>query len=339
MTKHHFGQFEEQPIDLYTLKNSAGLQVKISNYGATITSIILPDGTDIVCGFDTLNGYFSDAYKTNAPYFGCTVGRFSSRIKDAKFDLNGKTYTLAANNGSHNLHGGIKAFDKSVWNVKEIGENEVEMSRLSPDMEEGFPGNVAVKVTFKLTDDNALHISYQAVPDEDTPISLTNHTYFNLSGFTETIENHKATVNTVLHLKPDASGVPDGEVENIENTPADLSKGKQFKEAFAGLPTGFEHYFLFDNPTSTLTKVAHFEHAASNRSLEISTTEPGMLFYTGYYTSDNLSRESGNKYGKFKGFCCETHRYPNGPNIENAPKAITRADEVYTSETVYKFNF
>lgn len=339
MKKKVFGKIEEEQIDLYSLSNQSGLEVQIMNYGATITSIKLPDGTNIVCGFDTLEGYFSNEYIANAPYFGCTVGRFSSRIKDAKFQLNDKSYSLAANNGTNNLHGGIKAFDKAIWSTTKFEDNVLEMSHFSSHLEEGFPGNVETKVTFALNDDNELSISYHAITDADTPLSLTNHSYFNLSGFEETIHNHKAMVDAISHLKPDETGVPTGEVENIQETAADLSKGKFFKEALAGLETGFEHYFVFEKPLWEMRKIATFTHPESNRTLEISTTEPGMLFYSGYYTSDKLARENGDEYGRFKGFCCETHRYPNGPNIANAPGAITRTGEIYLSKTIYKFTF
>ncbi len=339
MSETYFGKVKEQDIKLFTLKNKDGLEVRIMNYGATITAIILPDGTHLSCGFDNLEGYFSEDYKQNAPYFGCTVGRFSSRIKNAEFTLHGERYKLAANNGKHNLHGGINSLDKEVWEVIENSDKRLVMSHLSPHMSEGFPGNVQFEVIFELSDTNELSINYLAVPDKDTPISLTNHTYFNLSGFKETIEGHYARVNASRHLKPDESGVPAGEAENLEGLAADLSEGKQMKQALSGLETGFEHYFIFDKPLWQLGKIATFEHLESGRKLEISTTEPGMLFYSGYFTSNKLKRENGDQYGQYMGFCCETHRYPNGPNIKGTPGAITKARETYTSQTIYSFSF
>ncbi|MEM6830839.1 MAG: aldose epimerase family protein [Bacteroidota bacterium] len=289
-----------------------------------------------------MEGYFSDAYLNNAPYFGCTVGRYSSRIKDGKFEIGGQQYTVAVNDGPNHLHGGLVGFNKQIWNAEEVEEKGavgVRMSRKSPDMEEGYPGNVEVSVTFLLTNDNELTISYEAETDKPTPLSLTNHSYFNLSGFKQTIENHKAQVSAKSHLKPDGTNVPVGEIEDLSGGAADLSKGKRFKEAFSELETGFEHYFLFDKDAWQLEKVAEFEDEESGRKLEISTTEPGMLFYSGYFTSDELKRENGDQYGRYRGFCCETHRYPNGPNIADSPKSVTKPGEKYTSKTVYKVSW
>ncbi|TRX59976.1 galactose mutarotase [Fulvivirga sp. M361] len=343
--KRHFGTYQDQNIDQYILTNNQGMRVKIITYGATITSMTIPGergDLDLVCGFDTLEGYFSAAYSKNAPYFGCTVGRYASRIKDGKFSLNGIDYTLAVNDGSNHLHGGVKGFDKKVWRAEVMQDREeprVVMFLSSPHLEEGYPGNVEVEVSFGLNHKNELSIRYSAVTDQATPLSLTNHTYFNLSGFKHTIENHKAIIFSDKHLAPDQTNVPVGAVENLSGSPADLSGGKLLKSAFEGLETGFEHYFLFDKKWGERTKAAMFTDTDTGRTLEIETTEPGMLFYSGYFTSDELRRESGPQYGKYRGFCCETHRYPNGPNIKNAPGSITGPGEKYTSETIYRLGW
>lgn len=345
ITHHLFGTYQGQDIEEYVVTNNNGLVVKVTNYGATITSIIVPGDKgdcNLVCGFDALEGYFSEAYKNNAPYFGCTVGRYASRVKDGKFSLDGKEYTLAVNDGPNHLHGGLTGFDKKIWTARPI-QNESEagitMSLKSPHMEEGYPGNVEVKVTFKLNDKNELSMAYEGTTDRPTPLSLTNHTYFNLSGFKHTIENHKATIFSNRHLLPDETNVPLGQVEDLAGTAADLRQGKLFRDAFAGLETGFEHYFLFDKEFGRRTPVAEFEDVDSGRTLEIESTEPGMLFYTGYFTSPKLKRENGDQFGKFRGFCCETHRYPNGPNIPGSPGSITRPNEKYTSQTIYRFGW
>lgn len=338
----NFGNIENQEITLYTLKNANGIEVNITNYGATITAIKVPNSNGIIeniaCGFDSLGGYFSEEYKNNAPYFGGTIGRYCSQIKNASFDLNGKTYNVAANCGGNNLHGGIVGFDKKVWSVS-ILENGIEMSLVSKDMEEGFPGNVAVKVVFILNDENELSINYNATPDADTPLSLTNHTYFNLLGFTETVENHITKVHTDKRLVTDATGAATGEVEHLEGKVDDLRGGKRIGDVHQLMNDGFEHFYIFDNTAGDLRPTASIISEANGRSLDVFTTEPCMLLYTGKYTSDALKRESGEQYGKYKGFCCETHRYPNGPNIENSPKSITKAGEEFKSTTIFKFGW
>jgi len=340
-----FGEHKGIKTNQFILENTNGMKVKIMDYGATITAITLPDenGKDInlVCGFDTLEGYFTKDYLENAPYFGCTVGRYASRIKDGKFSINNKSYTLAVNNGSNHLHGGIVGFDKQLWQ-SEIKQNEgyntLIMSLVSLHMDEGYPGRVSVKVTFSLSDDNALSIKYMASSDMSTPLSLTNHNYFNLSGFKDSIEHHIATIHSSEILEPDKTNVPDGKITSIKNTPADLTKGKILGECFKEMETGFEHYYIFKNTDRKPVPRADFYDSKSGRKLKISTTEPGALFYTGYFTSDKLKRENGDKFGKYRGLCFETSRYPNGPNIENSPGSITKRGEIFKSETIYKFS-
>ncbi|TDT47322.1 aldose 1-epimerase [Maribacter spongiicola] len=343
--KKDFGNLEGEKVDLYTLMNSKGMVVKITNYGATITSIQIPDSNgelkEITCGFDTLEGYFTDDYKTNSPYFGSTVGRYCSQIKDAKFSLNGKTYHLADNCGPNNLHGGVVGFDKRIWNISLADDEQstIKMSLLSKDLEEGFPGNVQVEVSFTLTDDNELKIDYNATTDADTPLSITNHTYFNLTGFTESVENHIAKVHTNKRLELDDTGAATGKIINVEKQPDDLTEGKRIGDVHDAINDGFEHFYIFDNQKEDLNQVASISTAKEELSLDVFSTEPCMLFYTGKYTSDDLKRENGIQYGKYRGFCCETHRYPNGPNIEGSPKSITKAGEHFKSTTVFKFSF
>ncbi|MDO6492722.1 MULTISPECIES: aldose epimerase family protein [unclassified Cellulophaga] len=339
----NFGLIDDKKVDLYTLKNANGMVVKITNYGATITSIQIPnkkgDLVEIACGFDTLDGYFSDDYKENAPYFGSTVGRYCSQIKDANFTLNGKQYQLEKNCGPNNLHGGTVGFDKRLWSLDSTNENLVKLTLISKDLEEGFPGNVTVSVTFSLTENNELTINYNAITDADTPLSLTNHTYFNLSGFNTSIENHTAQVFTNKRLKLDNTGAATGEIVDVSNAVDDLRNPKKIADAHNAMNDGFEHFYVFDNTGETVTKVATVANENEQLSLDVFTTEPCMLLYTGKYTANNLKRENGLKYGKYRGFCCETHRYPNGPNIKNSPKSITKAGENFKSTTVFKFSF
>tara|TARA_B110000977_G_C10995841_1_gene461805 strand:- start:65 stop:1108 length:1044 start_codon:yes stop_codon:yes gene_type:complete len=340
-----FGTFIDQETHLFTLENNNGMLVKITNYGATVTSIIVPNSKgeleNIACGFDTLEGYFGEEYKANSPYFGGTIGRYCSQIKDAKFSLNGKEYQLTANCGDNNLHGGAVGFDKKIWNAEIIEGNEssVKMTLTSKDLEEGYPGNVEVSVQFTLTANNELKIDYNATPDQDTPLALTNHTYFNLNAFSSTVEDHIVQVNTSKRQAMDETGAGTGEIVNIEGEADDLRKGKKIGDVHNEINDGFEHFYIFDNTNSDLQEVASIKSKESGRSLTVTTTELCMLFYTGKYTSDDIKRENGEQYGKFRGFCCETHRYQNGPNIEGSPKTITKAGEEFKSTTIFKFGW
>ena len=340
-----FGSFQNQNIDLYTLKNSNGMSVKITNYGATITAISVPNSKgeveNIACGFDKLDGYFSNEYVDNSPYFGGTIGRYCSQIKDAKFSLNGKEYQLSANCGNNNLHGGTVGFDKRIWNAEVIEGNQssIKMTLTSKDLEEGYPGNVAVSVLFTLTANNELKIDYNAIPDQDTPLALTNHTYFNLNAFSSTVEDHIVQVNTSKKQVMDDTGAGTGEIVNIEGEADDLRIGKKVGDVHTQMNDGFEHFYIFDNANSDLQEVAFIKSKQSGRSLTVSSTEPCMLLYTGKYTSDDIKRENGEQYGKFRGFCCETHRYQNGPNIEDSPNTITKAGEEFKSTTIFKFSW
>ena len=337
-----FGNHQDEDIKVFSLKNEHGVEVKITNYGATITSILVPNKAghieNIACGFDTLDGYFGKDYIENSPYFGGTIGRYCSQIKDSKFILNGKEYHLAKNCGDNNLHGGNVGFDKRIWDAKAEG-NSITMSLYSKDLEEGFPGNVEVSVTFILTHDNELKIDYSGLPDKDTPLSLTNHTYFNLNAFSSTVENHNAKVNTAKRHAMDNTGAATGEIINITGQADDLTKGKVIGDVHEALGDGFEHFYVFDNADFKLQEVAEIKSDESGRTLTVFSTEPCMLLYTGKYTSNAIKRENGEQYGKYRGFCCETHRYQNGPNIENSPKSITKAGDTFKSTTIFKFGW
>lgn len=338
INKSSFGQVRDQPVDAYELSNDSGLRVKIMTYGATITSIKLPDGHEVVCGFDSFEGYFQKAYTDNAPYFGCTVGRYASRIKDGKFELDGQQYSLAVNDGSNHLHGGLQGFDKRIWKAKSAQTDDavsVTMTLHSPHMEEGYPGNVDVAVTFTLTNENALRIQYQATTDRATPLSLTNHSYFNLSGFERDITEFKVKIHSDTLLVPDATNVPVGDQRKVDGV-EDLREGVVLKEAFEVLETGFEHFYALPED-GQLKEVAQVDDPGSGRGLKVLSTEPGVLFYTGYFTSDELKRESGEQYGRYRALCLETSRHPNGPNIANSQGAITTPEAPYQSETVFQF--
>lgn len=347
ISKAPFGMIDAQPISLYTLTNDNGVVIKVMSYGAAVTSIVTPDRhgnrSDIACGFDTLDGYFSEAYKANSPYFGCTVGRYASRIKDGRFSVDGKDYQLATNNAPNHLHGGIVGFDKLVW-----GEGGVEkaddyvaltLTLVSKDGDEAYPGTLEVSVEYRLDNDNALSIRYLAETDKTTPVSLTNHTYFNLNGFKDTVLDHVLQLSSDKYLEPDDTNVPVGQETSVAGTVCDFNQAKRIGGAFGELPMGFEHYYVFSKPVGTLAKVAQVDEPTTGRTLEVFSSEPGTLVYTGRYTSDDLRRESGDQYGQFRGFCIETSKYPNGPNIAGSPSSVLKPGEVYDDTTIYKMSW
>ena len=346
VTRKPFGQVDGRSVDLFTLENDCGVTVKITNYGGIITSIVIPDRdgnrNDIVCGFDTLSGYFSETYKNNSPYFGCIVGRYAARIKGGAFSVGDKTYQVATNDGPNHLHGGVVGFDKKVWDAEpfEDGNDCVLALRLaSPDGDEGYPGAVRVTVEYRLTQDNELRIRYTAETDQATPLSLTNHTYFNLNAFSDRIFDHTAQIFGNRCLVSDETNVPVGEEAMVAGTAADFTTPRRVGDAFRDLPNGFEHYYVFSKPAGMFEKVAVFSEPGSGRVLEVHTSEPGMLFYTGYYTSDDLHRENGTGFGQFRAFCCETSKYPNGPNIAGAPNSILQPGDKYDETTMFRFGW
>ncbi|QDV66137.1 aldose epimerase family protein [Crateriforma conspicua] len=347
LSKSPFGTFENQPVELWTLANDHGVTVKLMTYGGTVTSIRVPDGSgnidDIVCGFDTLDGYFSEEYKTNSPYFGCLVGRYAARIKDGRFELDGKTYQLATNDGPNHLHGGVRGFDKRLWDVIDTTESTDEVSvtlqLISPDGEESYPGRLDTKVQYLLNNDNELRIHYLAETDQATPVSLTNHTYFNLNGFRDTVLDHVVQLDSPRYMVPDDTNVPVGDEADVAGTAADFNQPKRIGDAFDELPMGFEHFYVFPSHDGSLRTIASVNEPSTGRRLEVQSTEPGTLFYTGRYTSDALRRESGAAFGQFRAFCLETSKLPNGPNLPSAPKSVLQPGETYDETTVYKFGW
>jgi aldose 1-epimerase len=343
--KQLFGSYQGRDIYQFTLENANGMQIKIMDFGATITSITIPDSNgkpvSIACGFDKFDDYFSDEYKANSPYFGCTVGRYCSQIKDARFEIEGKTYELATNCGPNNLHGGTVGFDKKVWEsiaFESKDELGVIFNVFSADLEEGFPGNVEATVTVKLTNKNEIIFDYSAKSDKATPMSMTNHSYFNLSGFQENVEGYTVKVNADKLITIDDTGAATG-VQDISGTINDLREGRTVGSVQSDLGDGFEHFYIFDNDAQNLNRVAEVEDKESGRKLEVFSTEPCMLFYTAKYMSDALRRNNNEKYGKYQAFACETHRWPNGPNLKNSPCSILKPGEKFTSKTIIKINW
>ena len=335
-------------IQRYTLKNASGMTVKVTNYGAIITSIMVPDRdgklADVALGYDRVEDYINAVDK---PYFGAIVGRYGNRIAAGKFTIDGNEYTLAVNNGENHLHGGIIGFDKVVWNAQPIeGKNALELTYQAKDMEEGYPGALSVKVTYTLTDDNAIHVHYLATTTKPTPVNLTQHTYFNLKGEGEgTILGHELMLNADRYTPVDAGLIPTGELAPVEGTPFDFTESKAIGRdidasnqqlTYGG---GFDHNWVLNKPadSAALTLAARVVEPTTGRVLEISTTEPGIQFYCGNFLDGRLKGKAGKPYVYRGGFCLETQHYPDSPNQPNFPSSILRPGETYDTTTVFKF--
>lgn len=332
-----------EKVHLYTLRNDRGITIKITNYGGIITSIKTPDksGTkaNIVLGFKSLEDYLTNAYIENCPYFGCIAGRYANRIAKGKFSIAGKEYTLPVNNGENCLHGGITGFDKVIWAAKKIEKPDlvgVEMKYRSVHMEEGFPGNLDLTVTYTLNHKNELHIDYKAVTDRETVVNLTNHTYFNLTGNKENILGHTLYVAAKTKTVNDEGLIPTGEIVDVAGTPFDFTSPATIGSHIGGLPDGYDCNFVLDNPNKKLVKAALLSEESTGRTVEVFTTEPGIQLYTGYYIPQMVGK-SGEEFGRYAGLALETQHYPDSPNHPEFPSTTLRPDEVFQSKTIFKF--
>ena len=341
--KMNFGKTPDgTPVGLYVLKNGA-LMVKVMTYGAIVTEIEAPDRDgkpgDVVLGFDNLEGYLG-----GHPYFGAAVGRFANRIGGAKFSLDGKDYTLAANNGPNSLHGGAKGFDKVVWKAEEVPgpDPAVRFTYRSPDGEEGYPGNLDVSVTYTVTKQNELRIDYKATTDKATPVNLTNHSYFNLGGpASGTILDHELTLAADRYTPADSSLLPTGKLAPVAGTPLDFTRptpiGKRIKEIKAE-PVGYDHNFVVRDGGGRLAFAAKARDPESGRLLEVFTTEPGIQFYTGNFLDGTIKGKGGVAYKQHGAFCLEAQHFPDSVHQPNFPSTILRPGQVYTQTTTYKFS-
>ena len=336
-----WGETDGKNVSLYTLTNKNGVQVKITNYGGIVTSWITPNKngakSDIVLGFDSLQGYLS-----KPPYFGAIIGRYGNRIGKAQFNLDGKTYKLAANNGVNSLHGGEKGFDKVVWDATPSSDNtSLALNYLSKDGEEGFPGNLKVTVTYTLTDDDELLIQYDAETDKATPVNLTNHSYFNLTGdVNNTILNHTVWIDADKFTPVDNTLIPTGELKPVKGTPFDFTTphriGERIESVPGAAPGGYDHNFVLNNQGNSLKLVAYVTDSASGRKLEVFTTEPGLQFYTGNFLNGAITSRDGKAINKNSAFCMETQHYPDSPNKPDFPSVILKPGDKYHTETKYK---
>jgi aldose 1-epimerase len=342
VTRSSFGTVAGQNVEMYTLRNAHGIEVKATNYGAIITSIVTPDRSgrpgDIVLGFDTLDGYLKDP-----PYFGAVVGRYGNRIAKGRFTLDGRTYALATNNGPNHLHGGVKGFDKVVWKAElPEGKNAVVFSRRSSDGEEGYPGNLDVRITYELTDRNELVVGYRATTDKATPVNLTQHSYFNLAGEGDVL-GHQLTIAADRYTPVDSTLIPTGELAPVEGTPFDFRTstaiGARIDQPNEQLKNGngYDHNWVLSRKGAGRQLAARVVEPKTGRTLEVSTTEPGLQFYSGNFLDGKITGKDGRAYQRRSGLCLETQHFPDSPNQPKFPSTILRPGATYASETVFTF--
>ena len=339
-----FKNINGKETTIYVLKNRNGLVSEITNYGARIVSLWVPDNNgnfdDIVLGFDNIDDYINAKEK----YFGATIGRYGNRIKEGKFLINDKEYYLKKNNGLNHLHGGNMGFSDVVWNAKQIDNQTLELNYFSKNMEEGYPGNLNVKIIYHLNNKDELKIEYFAKTDESTHVNLTHHSFFNLLGAgNETINEHLLYINANSFTPVDETLIPTGNIELVANTPFDFSVptkiGKRINQEDNQLNygKGYDHNYVLNNSQSEEIIAAKVYEKKSGRTLEVYTNEPGMQFYAGNFLSGTIGKH-GKSYKKRSAFCLETQHFPNSPNQKNFPSTILKPNEEYYSICIYKFS-
>lgn len=334
------------PVRIYTLRNSKGMEARILDYGGTIVSLTAPDRSghyaDVVLGFDSLAGYL----KANNPYFGAMIGRYGNRIARGRFELDGVTHELATNNGPNSLHGGKVGFDKVVWKVEKSGghdQPELELSYLSKDGEEGYPGNLKVTARYTLASDNTLRLDYTAVTDKDTPVNLTQHSYFNLRGHGD-ILGHVLQLPASRFTPVDATLIPIGELRSVAGTPFDFRQptaiGSRINAHDEQLTNGkgYDHNWVLDKAPGELGLVARLYDPETGRVLEVLSTEPGVQFYSGNFLDGSNIGKGGVPYGRHAGLALEPQHFPDSPNQPSFPSTILKPGETYRNTILYKFS-
>jgi aldose 1-epimerase len=346
LQKEIFGQIPSgETAHLYTLTNTHGVEVKITNYGGIVVSWKVPDREgkfgDVVLGYDRLSDYLA-----NNPYFGCIVGRYGNRIAKGKFSLNGKEYTLAVNNGPNHLHGGLQGFDKVLWQAAEFITGEtvgLDLSYRSRDGEEGYPGNLGVKVKYTLNNLNQLRIDYEATTDAPTVTNLTNHSYFNLAGKGD-ILGHVLWLNAEHFIPVDSTLIPTGEIKSLNGSPLDFRQptaiGARIDVADEQIKfgLGYDHNFVLNAVDGSLRQIARVTEPTSGRVLEVLSTEPGVQFYSGNFLDGTNIGKGGQVYAYRNGFCLETQHYPDSPNQPSFPSTVLNPGETRQSITIYQIS-
>ena len=330
-----------QKIKCFTIRNSHGMEAKIMNFGTKITHLLVADKhgkfEDVVQGFDTL-----EENVKREPYFGATCGRFANRIKDGKFILDGVEYNLAQNNGGNALHGGIEGFNAKVWDIVAHSENSVIMQYVSPDGEEGYPGTLTTSVSFTVTEDNELRITYHAITDKPTVIGLTNHSYFNLKGAGNgTVRDHLLQINADFHTVLDDTASPTGELRPVDNSPFDFRQPTLIEQVidapeYAAGRGIDNNWAIRKNQPKALAHAASLYEPVSGRMMEVWTSQPGVQIYTANWVEKQIGKY-GKSYAEQDAICLETQNFPNSPNIAHFPNSVLRPGEVYDQVCIYKF--
>lgn len=334
-----------KPVLLYTLENKNGAEVSITNYGGKVVSLLVPDKNnqmvDVVTGYNSINGYLN----SGEIYFGAIIGRYGNRIANGKFSIDGSEYKLEQNNGLNNLHGGSGGFHAVVWDAKQTHKNTLELTYLSVDMEEGFPGNLDVKVIYKLNDENQLVIDYFATTDKKTLCNLTNHTYFNLNGEgAETILDHLLKLDASHYTPTDDTSIPTGEIKEVKATPMDFTKekeiGAQIDDDFIDLKygNGYDHNFVLDKQKDGVEKLGYIYSPETNIQMDFYTDQPGVQLYTGNFMDGSQIGKKDRAYQKRSAFCIEAQHYPDSPNRPEFPSTILEPEQEYRQTTIYGFS-
>jgi len=339
-----FGKVGDTLVQIYTLTNTNGIVAKITNYGAIVTELHLPDRTgalaDVVLGFDSLDGYVR-----NTPYFGAIVGRVANRIRNAEFTLEDRRYALAPNDKPHHLHGGRRGWDKVVWNAKPLHPVEgaaLELTYVSRDGEEGYPGTVTARTVYTLTDHNELKVDMQATTDATTLVNMAHHSYWNLAGHDSgTILDHELTLDADAYT-PGSPMVPYGEVKPVTGTPFDFTRAKPIGrdlQQVGGMPVGYDHNFVVNGDPTRLRQVARLRDPRTGRVMTLSADQPGVQFYTGNFLDGSIKGKGGAVYGPHAGLCLETQKFPNAINVPGwRDQVILRPGREYRHAMVYAFS-
>jgi aldose 1-epimerase len=347
ITKAAFGAVDGRSVEIYTLTNSKGMEARIMTYGGTVVSLKVPDRNrklaDVVLGYDSLGDYQRSTF-----YFGALIGRYGNRIAKGRFSIDGKEYSLAANNGPNHLHGGVKGFDKVIWTAHpsmKIDGPHLELTYFSRDGEEGYPGDLDVKVTYSLTEKNELKIEYSATTDKPTVVNLTHHSYFDLAGAgSRNILDHQFFINADRFTPTDSGSIPSGELRSVKGTPFDLAKptaiASRIDQADEQLKfgNGYDHNFVLNKKGSELSLAASVYEATSGRLMEVFTTEPGLQFYTGNFLDGSIKGKDGKDYPRRSGFCLEAQHFPDSPNEPQFPTTVLRPNQKYSQTTIYRFS-
>jgi len=351
ITSEPFGEVDGEPVEIYTLTNDSGMEITVLTYGAIVQSISVPDRdgniANVALGFDNI-----EDYAEMSPYFGAIVGRFANRIALGTFELEGETYEIPINNDPNTLHGGEQGFDKLIWTATEVESDDgpsLQMSLTSPDGDQGYPGTLEVSVTYTLTENNEIRIDYLATTDAPTVVNLSNHSYFNLAGEgAGPIYDHELQLNAPNYTPVDETLIPTGEIAPVEGTAFDFTTahpiGDNIRDASdeqIAIGLGYDHNFVLDRPSpddTTMIEAAVVTEPTTGRVMTVTTTEPGVQFYSGNFLNGAFGGPSGQAYRQGDGFCLETQHFPDSPNQPDFPTTELRPDEEYTSTTVYAFS-